>query len=312
MLMCFIFFWHIIVHGLGIVYSGHFRITCADDTALLFATIVFSPAVDCFIFISGFYGIHFSLKRLSLLVVACVYAMFVTSIKYFWFDGFQLLALDPFGPWWFVNCYLVVFMVAPAVNRGLESLTITQFRCVVVVLLLFQLHEFLCFHSGSSVTNLLTIYILGRYCAIYGVKPRGKQSAIIYSASLAILFLALLLLKGKGLGKTMNYNNPLIILMAMSLFYVFLSLRPRSIGWLNVCLRPCLFIYLLTEGVFTPLYKYVARMFTCSFVNGAVLSFAIIIVSLVIGYVLQRLAQKTVSFVFKNHWLKWVNDSSKA
>lgn len=72
-LMCFIFFWHILVHGYNLKQLGGDEVTVQHSFFLYgFLLTLFVPATYCFVFISGYYGITFKLKKLLSLLLGCL------------------------------------------------------------------------------------------------------------------------------------------------------------------------------------------------------------------------------------------------
>lgn len=60
-LMLAILCWHILVHGYG--FGGGKMECLSDEVGITFASL-FAPATYCFMFISGYYGLKFSVKKM--------------------------------------------------------------------------------------------------------------------------------------------------------------------------------------------------------------------------------------------------------
>jgi len=298
LLMCFIFFGHVIGHGLDMY---HVEYGGSHHALLLCLSSLFAPSVFCFMFISGFYGIRFSLRKFMLLAVMVLLALAAVQLRWIWLDGFSLSSLDPFGPWWFMNYYMVIFILSPLIEKGVLRMDKGAFQVLLFVLLCFIVLELVHRQTSNTLEGLLTVYLLGCYCAKYNVAFGVRKALIVFACCYAALcgmeimcdFIPLPA-PYKVQGKLLSYNNPLIIAMAVSLFYFVHSLKPKFVGGVNKCLRSCLFIYLLTEGISKPLYKYVADVFTQNFLLGLSLSFAIICLCLAAGHLLTETARRIV------------------
>lgn len=69
-LMLFICYWHIIIHGLNFLQIGENCFYTEEEIMVLtFFCTLFLPSVYCFILISGYYGINFSLRKSLYLIV---------------------------------------------------------------------------------------------------------------------------------------------------------------------------------------------------------------------------------------------------
>lgn len=78
-LLCCIFFWHLIVHGLNFKnigvepYNHNIHLT-------ILAVVILSPTVNCFMFISGWFGMKFRLNKLLNLVIVCALTSYLCAI----------------------------------------------------------------------------------------------------------------------------------------------------------------------------------------------------------------------------------------
>lgn len=179
-LMCFIFFWHIIVHGYGFAEIGNDGF---DYTASMWVTIplcvLFVPATYCFVFISGFYGLHFSLRKLLQLVLWCISASVLSTLfcHLLWSDTISLhrlvCSLLPITTksYWFITEYVLLFIISPFLNFGCERLTKRELRAVLALLFIYDAIKLVLLKAnvGSDIVGFMFIYILGRYIHQHGV-----------------------------------------------------------------------------------------------------------------------------------------------
>lgn len=144
----------------------------------------FVPLVNCFVLISGYFMISnrsFSLKKpLNILMIYAFYGVISYIIALL--AGVQphaggiLYALFPYfwGNRWFVETYVMLLLLAPFLNKLLNSLTRDQYRLLLIVqLALFCVWYSLGFSApilddGYGIINFLTLYMLGAYVRLYG------------------------------------------------------------------------------------------------------------------------------------------------
>ena len=149
-------------------------------------------------------------------------------------------------------------------------------------------------NSGSSFYGLLYIYVLARYLRNINFTCSLYKLLFVYTISLLLLSGGVFWgtqLSGKMAKLSfiiLSYNNPLIIVMATSIFLIVKSLKPIYITWINICLSNVLIIYLLTEAFGSVLYKYEAELFDKSFLQGLLFSFGVSAICLILGWLLRR------------------------
>lgn len=126
-------------------------------------------AVNCFVFISG----YFSIKTSPSKVVAFL------LIPLFYSFGYALVTLDtrlthylPISLWWFPIAYLQLMLVAPIINSWLDSSTRLrhQLTIFIIFILNFVFGFFLqnpIFLTGFGLPNFIAIYVLARYIHRY-------------------------------------------------------------------------------------------------------------------------------------------------
>ena len=181
--MCGIIFIHYVGADLGgAVINGDFP--HFSWFFVHFFNSFFVPLVSCFVLISGYFMIGsrtFSLKKpLSILIICAFYGVISYTIALLAgispHEGGPLYALFPYfwGNRWFVETYVMLLLLAPFLNKLLNSLTREQYRLLLIV----QLALFCVWYSlglsapilddGYGIINFLTLYMLGGYIRLYG------------------------------------------------------------------------------------------------------------------------------------------------
>lgn len=82
----------------------------------------------------------------------------------------------------------------------------------------------------------------------------------------------------------LNYNTPLVMTMAITVFYYVKGMTPHCSPKINTLLKPVLFIYLITDGLFVPFYEWVTSVLKDDMLLGVLLVIAIPVVCLLIGH----------------------------
>lgn len=73
LLMLLIIVWHSLVHGVGLTSIGNIPDFGISYLPTLIICSIAAVAVDCFMLISGYFGIRFSWKGLANLVFSCLF-----------------------------------------------------------------------------------------------------------------------------------------------------------------------------------------------------------------------------------------------
>lgn len=308
-LMMAIFCWHILVHGYGFKNIGGGSMEGITDETGIVLSALFAPATYCFMFISGYYGIRFSVKKgISMEIWLIIISLMTCLAGGFLFDSFSLRGLltvcFPISTlrWWFMTSYMLIFLLLPILNKGIESLTKNGFLVIVVALIVYQTISFLRFqeNGGSNFLGLLSVFLMGRYCKIYKIEF-NKHRALVLFVCCFLLLVGLMLLCDHYCKKIvfilLNYNTPLITMMAVALFYYVKGLKPRYSSKLNELLKPVLFIYLVTDGLFVPFYEWLVTVIDYNICLGILVYVLTIVGSLLIGHVVIRFVDKVLDNV---------------
>ena len=95
--------------------------------------------VPGFVFISGFYRVHFSMKKIAKLYWIAAYITGIVSIvKLLLGDAWGLVdAIKLFRSYWFLNAYVVLAMMAPALNILVDEQRLKE--CILLIVLSIRL-----------------------------------------------------------------------------------------------------------------------------------------------------------------------------
>lgn len=300
-LMNMILIWHIFVHGYGFMDE---RFT-PDALQYLFMVITAS-SVNCFMLISGYYGIRFSFDKLLNIILQALGVSIMWQIGLICFGSVYQPNLNDFlfyffpissSLWWFLSCYVIILVLSPIINQGVTSLSRRSFSIILLLLLLYHsFTRFISVHSfnaGMDFLWMLTVYLVGRYISLFNFQLTKQKSLILWSISVAIVY-------GVGLfglysGRNwfswfiLGYNNLFILSAAIAILCFTLSFKVRFSSFINLLGRHCLAIYLFTEILGGILYYRLAALFSYNQFLGCCLiisiCFACIFIDLPVSYI---------------------------
>lgn len=259
----------------GHIIQNHVTVfSCANGETILklFFMSFFSVAVNSFILISGYFGIKFSLERLlKLLFQSFFYSVLLMSVSYVlgWHDFNLRKDLFAFFPiltkqYWFVTCYVVLYVISPWLNLFVNSLNKTQYQqFLLIALLLFYLWPTISFlfnapqfigDSGYGIVNFICLYLLGRYLRLFFV---DSYSSFFYFNMYSLLAVLLFLCQygaswflGFEFTSWFSYNTIFILGASICLFLAFKNLKFNS-RIVNFWAKPCLAVYLIHMNHYT-------------------------------------------------------------
>lgn len=272
-LMIMIVAHHNIVHGLkltdlrsGAAPNGY----CTSGILLLNCFLV--VAVNCFFWISGFYRIKFSLRKIVKLFLECCFYILAINICFFIYNGnlsyaavLNLLkaGIYPLHTYWFMTAYLAVCILAPFLNRLAESLSPREQGQLVLALGI--INTIYGFHyniggvgDGYTVCQGIYLYLIGRCCFVNYDLIRGKINRA-FSLGLYVFFslvTGFCVYKYKSQGayalawKMYSYNNPAVVLAAVSLCMSCVKIRKPCAGLVRAISRMSrysLAVYLISD-----------------------------------------------------------------
>ena len=246
--MLFITFHHFICHGMANgVHSGE----------ILYMKIFWGLngfvyiGVNCFILISGYFGINYRWRKLLDLYLTCVFyflviGMISLAIKGFTYGGISTLLLNSFLPIshndaWFISCYFLLMLLTPLLNPALNILDKKNYQLCILLLSIINLYfgyfwklEYSGNVSGFTLMQFVWLYVIGGYIRRYVSLDKLREHkwhllgiyilcAIIYST------LSIYDMSHRGWHwDGWKYNNPVLVLGSIAFFMFFLTLNVKS------------------------------------------------------------------------------------
>lgn len=246
------------------------------DLLAAFLDPFFFVGVNCFVLISGYFGIEFKFKGLYKLFVQCAFYALLFYLLHLLLndakigksilDNSLFVFSTPPG-WWFVSVYVYLYLLSPVLNKAIDNLSQSQFKLVLLILTILNVYFGFVRQTpfnldGYSIANFIYLYFIGRYLNLYYV---GKKNPIrhfigyLICASVLgamVLFKNMVLQHEAVLLNVHVYNNPLLILAAVFLLLTFASIDvsySKTINWLSFSVFS---IYLITENAYVARWYY--------------------------------------------------------
>ena len=244
---------HVYGHGMGDNMSAIYAWGCHSDMYIHLALFVLGKlGVTGFMFISGYYGMRFNLHRFAEMLFMLLFYAILTN------DGTgREQLLHPWDIWWFLSCYLFIFVMSPIISKGLESIDKKQFTLITACLLIYiYVGHFLSARNEHSLDLLLTIYIAGRYVKTHLTDKIRKVPGKILGVTILLILLVYILIP-LFLAHTANYerwmsmwisNNNIFPLVISALLVVFAETKQTYNKIINYLSSSVLAVYLLTDN----------------------------------------------------------------
>ncbi|MDD2961825.1 MAG: acyltransferase family protein [Muribaculaceae bacterium] len=214
--------------------------------------------VNCFILISGYFGIKASLSGFAKFIAICLFysvsTFLVTALFYpAIYSSEELIStfiIFPNNVLWFVPAYIILYIVSPVINISLAKLSITKLHITVAlfsaVILAGWWLELGFNPTGYTAIQLIYIYIIGRWIktAEISLRIKLKTCIIIYTLATVLIFASTFLLNSH---LAFAYNSPFVILASIYFFLIFSKIEVKSSA-INSIAKSSLAVYLIHKS----------------------------------------------------------------
>jgi len=259
--MLFILIHHFIIHSLIpdlFVRDGDinaYRVACIVINGFVYV------GVNCFILISGYYGIKFKFRSLFNLYCTCVFFALLAALMKACVTDVQVnksllyTILLPFShsDWWFIKCYVALFLIAPVLNKAAQNLGRKEFMTVIILLTVLNIYLGYYWHQhnsdGYNLVQFIYVYLIGAFLRRFPLKRLDRKYSMILYLSGALLWSLISILSVKWRVPhwvPFYYNNPLVILAAVGLFVFIAQIEIRSVA-VNTIASSVLAAYLIQD-----------------------------------------------------------------
>lgn len=221
--------------------------------------------VNCFVLISGYFGIRASWKGflrftyycLFYSVAICVLAGVIVALtgkfadKWSWDLLAESFMVYTHTDLWFVPAYLGLYLLAPFLNKSIEMMTCKEYSIWLGAFIAFNLYAGWYWEgkfnpTGYTVLQLVMMYFIGRY--IYRFIPKIKNLCL-YATIAWVVSIGLILLNslyGKSI-VAFAYNSPFVIMASVCFFLMFKSIT-FSNKVINYCAASAFAVYLVHKN----------------------------------------------------------------
>lgn len=206
-------------------------------------------AVNCFVLLSGYFGIKMKVKRIfqldtvvwfwgiTGLVLGTVTGMHLLQVKT---DILFLLPIITKRNW-FVTTYVVLYLISPILNFVIEKFSKKQFQSLIVLMVIifyilptieYTLNApTVTMDSGYGIVNFVCLYFIGRYFKLYLGNVKKAYTGIGYFLSCILLFIGnhvMSVMMGFYFNTYISYDTIFCLAGAMCLFLWFRELNLQS------------------------------------------------------------------------------------
>jgi surface polysaccharide O-acyltransferase-like enzyme len=328
---------------------------------LEFITNIIVVHVNSFILISGYFQSKSNIKvskAISLInsvwfyktvfMILAIILVNYTSIKligdFSTINKFKTFLPLDFGIYWYIDSYLVLYLISPLLNKIINNITKEEFKRIILVLLLLiciiptlTVDEVIRTNNGHSLISFILLYFIGAYLRIYPVKDnyyfkrlteKARQSLffiMIPICSIAIMFCCIVAQRISAFGPItaylgqvlemnyLNYTSPLILIESIVYFLFFETLTIKS-KFINKISKYMFGIYLIHENpfVYENLYNYLGlTSITNVTIKTIIMIIIISIIIFIICLIIEIIRQTIFKFIYKRKISKKFRDTCK-
>lgn len=254
-LRAFCIFGILIMHSLGRFLAD---ISGINLGIAIFVNSVFNMTSMCLILISGYYGLHFSMKKVLNLELLCLFWS-VTDLALSFAQGLPvnrnsiICALFPTltSKSWFVTGYMILLIFSDFVNDFLDSLDEDRFRrFLLIMIIIFFVAPTIIYidifgTGGKDIIHLFVAYVLGRYIRKYRDKEYNPRSIwLCLSGVIITAFICNLVTETMGVRFWFCRDCSVFMLAEAVMFFLLLKDKYISSKIINYLFRNILSVLL--------------------------------------------------------------------
>ena len=196
--------------------------------------------VNCFVLISGYFGIKPSVKGAINFILWCMfYAVGIYTLVAIikptsenlstLFSSFLIFSHTDL---WFIPSYFALYIISPIINKGLQNIEKEQYNLLIIGLTFLNVYLGWFWQgninpTGYNTMQLIYIYVIGKYLRLFinSNKKYRIKYITIYICALTSIFISTFLFKST---MAFAYNSPFVILASVSFFLIFTTFNFHS------------------------------------------------------------------------------------
>lgn len=273
------------------------------------------PLVSVFVVITGYFMVSqtkLALKRpIELLIIIAYYGLFWRVVGLMQGEAFSLVDLIKsffpyfYGTHWFIKTYLILFLLAPFLNKTLLNLNKNSYRLLMFIqLMLFSVwysfgHGAPIADDGYGILNFITLYIMGGYIRRFGEDCEFLQKCTSWNCLAGYFMCAGFTAAISFFINPFGYAFISCNLAAVFLFTAVAKMKEKHINWINR----------LAENAFDVFFihgKSFFQLLGIELVAGTVWMIPHIIFSLIVSYLAGYISGWFRRKLFKVSVDKWL------
>jgi len=219
--------------------------------------IICAVAVNVFVLISGYYLSvqKFRMSRILRLIIETVFYSWTIYIVLL-VSGIVPLSIREviyslfpitFRRYWFVTAYIGLSLLAPIINRAIESFSRIYHEIVMLLLCgmtvlcsdIFPSADPFGASGGYSLTWFIVLYLIAAYIRKYVPKKRSKHAFLVYFGMCTVVLFTVLVLWGLSrrisflasteiYGYYSRYNSLFVLIASIAVFIGFLNIEIKN------------------------------------------------------------------------------------
>ena len=228
--------------------------------------------VAIFVLITGYFLVNKTSKvssALKLIVKTFIYsvAVYIAARFIFNFEHVSHKLTGVLVPitsttYWFISCYLGLYILAPFINKLIFALNQKQHLILIIILSLeflipsnYKVFEF------YPLLVFIYLYLIGAYLRLYDLKLSLKKSLLCLFLVFILSLLIFTYLNFKHIEKDTLYDfsklcslqNPLVVLLAVFFLMAFLRLKLQKLSFIGTISSSVFSVYLIHDN---PAFRY--------------------------------------------------------
>lgn len=228
-----------------------------DSHLLLYSYAILYIGVNCFVLISGWFGIKLSWRGFINLYFVCAFYNLLASYSHLLSWETLMTVLFPFshGQLWFIKCYFKLFLLAPLINPAIRYMNKRYYGLLLIALGVASLHYKEIWLNGYSLPHFIYLYLIGGFLHRVATEDRLRAHRWyylgVYILSASVWGICTML---TAYGHTIPYwnvwayNNPILLLTAIAFFLFIMSWQFQN-KIVNRFALSTIGVYMLNEGV---------------------------------------------------------------
>lgn len=179
----------------------YLSVFCGGKSMIFFNGLVngiCNIGVTCFVLISGYYGVHFKVKKLVKMECMMIsYSLFEMLIMYLvmpeQLQGTALLeqlvkSLLPFisRKYWFYSCYVCLMLLSGYIQKLIDALKQEEMKKLLILLIiLFSVFPTIFYFelvpdNGKGLVQMIMVYMIGRYIRSYYDRKLPGKAVLVF------------------------------------------------------------------------------------------------------------------------------------